>query len=328
MKITLPHMFPKTPDPALVRSISRVTWVGAWVNLALIVAKGLGGWWAGSRVLIADAAHSLSDLLTDLVILVGVRYWAAPADPDHPYGHRKIETLVTMSIGLILAGVGLILAYGAIKALSLAIDQPLAGPPPSAIGPAVWTALAVALASIASKEWLYRWTAARGTALKSSALVANAWHHRSDALSSIPSCIALGGWAAGAHLHRNLWYLDPVGTVVVAVMIIAAGRDIVKPTLGTLLDASAGRRLDAAIGEAVAATPGVMSRHKLRTRFLGPDAAEVNLHILVDGNLTVADGHRIAADVKYRLLALAVPGLETRIVDVLVHIEPAEPGRS
>ena len=326
MKIALPPLFghSRPPDQALVRSISKATWVGVWVNLALVVAKGFGGWWAGSRVLIADAVHSLSDLATDAVILVGVRYWEAPADAGHPFGHRKIETLVTLSIGLILAGVGLILAYGAIKALAQAAGRPPAGP--MAIGPAVWTALAVALASIASKEWLYRWTAARGTALKSSALVANAWHHRSDALSSIPSALTLGGCAAGAHLGQNLWYLDPVGTVVVSVMIIAAARDIVKPTLGTLLDASAGRKLDAAIRKTAADTPGVLSGHKLRTRFLGPYAAEVNLHILVDGGLTVADGHRIASDVKYRLLALTIPGLDTRIVDVLIHIEPGEPG--
>jgi cation diffusion facilitator family transporter len=228
--------------------------------------------------------------------------------------------MVTLSIGLVLAGVGLFMAYGAIKALSpTAVRLPAWRP---STGPAVWAALAVALASIASKEWLYRWTAARGTALKSSALVANAWHHRSDALSSIPSALTVGGCAAGAHLGLNLWYLDPVGTVVVAVMIIAAAWNIVKPTLNTLMDASADRRLGAAIHETVAATPGVMSGHKLRTRFLGSGAAEVNIHILVDGGLTVAEGHRIAADVKYRLLDLAVPNLETRIVDVLIHIEP------
>ena len=303
-------------DQYLVKSISRVTWVGVWINLSLIAAKGLSGWWAGSRVLIADAVHSLSDLVTDIVILVGVRYWAAPADSDHPYGHRKIETLVTLSIGLSLAGVGLVLAYGAIKALSQTADTR------PAAGLAVWTALVVALASIVSKEWLYRWTAARGTALKSSALLANAWHHRSDALSSIPAAIALGGCAAGEYLGRDLWYLDLVGTVVVAVMIIAAAWGIFKTTLDTLLDASAGRKLSAAIRETVDATPGVLSGHKLRTRFLGPDAAEVNLHILVDGNLTVTEGHMIAADVKYRLLALSLPGLGTRIVDVLIHIEP------
>jgi len=306
------------PDKDLVKSISRVTWVGVWVNLVLVAVKGLSGWWAGSYVLIADAVHSLSDLVTDIVILVGVRYWAAPADSGHPYGHRKIETMVTLSIGLILAGVGLFLAYGAIKALSQAVDRPPAGL-------ALWTALAVVLIAIVSKEWLYRWTAARGTVLKSSALLANAWHHRSDALSSIPTAIALGGCAAGAYLGRDLWHLDLVGTVVVAVMIIATAWGIVKPTLDTLLDASAGRKLDAAIRETAAATPGVLSGHKLRTRFLGPDAAEVNLHILVDGSLTVTEGHRIAADVKYRLLALTVPDLGTRIVDVLIHIEPGEP---
>ncbi|MDR2726227.1 MAG: cation diffusion facilitator family transporter [Candidatus Adiutrix sp.] len=312
----------QAPDEALVKSISQVTWVGLWVNLALIVAKGLGGWWAGSRTLLADAVHSLSDLITDGAVLVGVRYWAAPADADHPYGHGKIETLVTLVIALALALVGVSMAYGSLAALYRAAAAPATKS--LAATTATWAALGVALVSIASKEFLYRWTAARGAALKSSALVANAWHHRSDALSSIPPVITIGAGAAGARQGHDLWFLDPVGTVVVAVMLIAVSFKMARPALSTLLDASAGRRLSAAIREAAAATPGVLSGHKLRTRFLGPDAAEVNLHILVDGGLTVADGHRIAADVKYRLLALTVPGLETRIVDVLIHLEPGE----
>jgi cation diffusion facilitator family transporter len=305
-----------------------VTWVGVWVNLFLIAAKGLAGWWAGSRTLLADAVHSLSDLATDVVVLVGVRYWAAPADAEHPYGHRKIETLVTLIIALSLVLVGLFLTYGALQALAKAAIEPPTEPP--AITAAIWTALAVALVSIVSKEILYRWTAAHGAALKSPALVANAWHHRSDALSSIPTAMTIGAGAAGAWQGRNLWFLDPVGTVVVAVMIIAAAWKLARPALATLLDAGVDRKLSAAIRETVVATPGVLSGHNLRTRFLGSDAAEVNLHILVDGGLTVADGHKISADVKYRLLALTVPGLETRIVDVLIHIEPGEdagPGR-
>jgi cation diffusion facilitator family transporter len=310
-------------DQDLVNSISRVTWAGVWVNLFLIVAKGFGGWGAGSRTLLADAVHSLSDLATDAAVLVGVRYWAAPADADHPFGHGKIETLVTLIIALALALVGLILAYGALAALDRAAAAPPTGPP--AVTPATWVALTVALVSIVSKEILYRWTAAWGATLKSSALVANAWHHRSDALSSIPPVITIGAGAAGSWQGYDFWFLDPVGTVVVAAMLTAVAWKVARPALGTLLDASAGRKLSTAIRETVTATPGVLSGHKLRTRFLGPDAAEVNLHILVDGNLTVAVGHQIAADVKYRLLALTIPGLETRIVDVLIHIEPGEP---
>lgn len=323
MKV-LPFSEGRPLDQALVRSISRVTWAGVWVNLVLIAAKALGGWWVGSHTLLADAAHSLSDLFTDAVVLVGARYWAAPADADHPYGHGKIEILVTLVIALALALVGLFLAYGALQALSRAAFEPPAGP--RAVTPATWAALAVALVSIAAKEILYRWTTAWGAALKSPALVANAWHHRSDALSSIPPVITIGAGAAGAFQGRDFWFLDPVGTVVVAVMLMAAAWKVARPNLGPLLDASAGRKLSAAIRETMAATPGVLSGHKLRTRFLGADAAEVTLHIQVDGRLSVAEGHRIAAEVKYRLLALAVPGLETRVVDVLIHVEPGEPG--
>jgi len=313
-------------DRALVQSISRVTWAGVWVNLVLIAAKGWGGWWVGSRTLLADAVHSLSDLFTDAVVLVGAHYWAAPADADHPYGHGKIETLVTLVIALALALVGLFLACGAMEALYRAAFKPSAGPAP--VSPATWAALAVALVSIAAKEILYRWTTAWGKALKSSALVANAWHHRSDALSSIPPVVTIGVGAVGAFEGRDFWFLDPLGTVVVAVMLMAAAWKVARPNLGPLLDASAGRKLNAAIRESMAATPGVLSGHKLRTRFLGADAAEVTLHIQVDGRLTVAEGHRIAAEVKYRLLALAVPGLETRVVDVLIHVEPGEPGEA
>jgi cation diffusion facilitator family transporter len=325
MKITLLFGGHQTWNQDLVKSISRVTWVGASVNLLLIVAKVLGGWWAGSHTLLADAVHSLSDLATDIVILVGVRFWTAPADADHPFGHGKIETLVTLIIALALALVGIFMAREALLALSRAAVEPPSEPP--AITPATWAALFIALVSIAAKETLYRWTAAWGATLKSSALVANAWHHRSDALSSIPPVITIGFGAAGAFQGQNFWFLDPVGTVVVAVMIIATAWKVARPALGTLLDASAGRKLVRAIRETMSTTPGVISGHKLRTRFLGPNAAEVNLHILVDGKLTVAVGHKIAADVKYRLLALHLPGLETRIVDVLIHIEPGEPNK-
>ena len=308
----------QAPNQSVVRSISRVTLVGALVNVILIAAKAVFGLWSGSRTLLADAVHSFSDLITDVVVLVGIRYWTAPADAGHPYGHGKIETLITLSIALSLASVGLFMAVGSLRILSLAAVNPPAGI--QSVTPAIWAALAVALLSIVSKEILYRWTAAWGVTLKSSALVANAWHHRSDALSSIPPVITIGAGAAGAHLGHNLWFLDPVGTVVVAVMILAAAWKIARPTLGILLDASAGRRLNAAIRETVAATPGVLSGHKLRTRFLGPGAVEVNLHILVNGALTVQEGHHIAADAKYRLLALTIQ--EIRIVDVLIHIEP------
>ncbi len=309
-----------TLDQTAVRDIYRVTWAGVIGNIILILAKAGGGWWSGSGTLLADAIHSLSDLATDAIVLVGVRYWAAPADEHHQYGHRKIETMATLTIGLFLALVGLVLGWRAVLSLSLVAKGDVANPLAATL--ATWVALIVSLASIITKEILYRWTMSRGLTLGSPALLANAWHHRFDALSSIPPVITIGVGVVGASLGHNFWYLDPVGTVVVAVMLLAAAWEISCSTLATLLDASADHKLCAVIHAAVAETSGVLAVHKLRTRFLGSGAVEVNLHILVDGQITVTAGHLIAAQVKYRLLSLTIPEVGVRVVDVLVHVEP------
>lgn len=309
-----------TLDQEAVRDISRVTWAGVIGNIILILAKAGGGWCSGSSTLLADAIHSLSDLITDAIILVGVRYWAAPADEHHQYGHRKIETMATFTIGLFLALVGLVLGWRAVLSLSSVVKGDVATPLVTTL--ATWVALVVSLVSIITKEILYRWTMSRGLTLGSPALLANAWHHRFDALSSIPPVITIGVGAVGASMGRNFWYLDPVGTVVVAVMLLAAAWEISCSTLATLLDVSADRKLYIAIHAAVDEISGVLAVHKLRTRFLGSRAVEVNLHILVDGQVTVTAGHLIAAQVKYRLLSLTVPEAGARVVDVLVHVEP------
>ncbi len=316
--------------PPRVREISRVTWVGAAANIALITLKAAGGLLAGSTALLADGVHSLSDLATDVAVLVGVRYWSAPADASHPHGHRKIESIITVCIGAALAAIGLGLAWEAVAALSAAFAggggaggaQRLA----PAGSPAYWLALAAAALSIVTKEMLYRWTARKGAELGSPALVANACHHRSDAASSVPPLLVLAGDAAGGRMGVSLWFLDPVGTIAVCVMLLQAAWAVAHPELAALLDSSADRRLCSDIRKATLGTRGVIDAHRIRTRVICSNAAAVDLHIVVDRNLSVERGHGIASEVERRILALGPPGGKgTRAVDVVVHVEPGEP---
>lgn len=312
-------------DQESVAEVKHVTWVGVFVNVGLAIVKFAGGILAKSNVLMADAVHTLSDLATDMAILIGVRFWSAPPDASHPHGHRKIETLVTLAIGIALALVGIGLGYEAISVLSDAI---LHGKTPASKTAALnWTTLAamlVALVSIVSKEFLYRWTAGKGKAIGSSALVANAWHHRSDAVSSIPPLVTLGLEFVGSRFGYQLWFLDPIGTVCVCIMLLQAAWEVMEPTFASLLDASADRRLCSDIRKTVLGTDGVIDTHRIRTRVICANAVEVDLHVLVDKALSVERGHAIATSVMDRLLALdALEG--PKIVDVLVHVEPGNP---
>ena len=316
---------PLTSAENKATQVAQATWVGVALNIALTILKAIGGTMAGSRALMADAIHSLSDLATDGAILVGVRYWTAPADEYHPYGHQKIETLVTMAISLALGGLALALGYEAVAHLVAVLTNPGNQEAPTNITKtATWVALSAAIISIVSKEILYRWTVAKGKKLKSPALIANAWHHRSDAFSSIPPLIAIGGEALGANLGYNLWYLDPLGTLVVCALLLHAAWTILKPALSTLVDTGADQILSQAILEAVLNTPGVCATHKIRTRHIGPDEVAVDLHILVDGRISVTQGHDLASEVKRNILNLCPSETSSQAVDVIVHVEPVE----
>lgn len=298
------------------REVSRVTWIGLFVNVFLTIGKFLAGVFGNSSALVADAAHSLTDLATDAAILIGARYWAAPADDSHPYGHRKIETMVTFIIGAVLALAGLGLGWSAIDSVVGYLESQHSGnhkPAPEKV------ALLMALLSVVAKEILYRWTARRGTDLKSTALLANAWHHRSDAFSSIPVVLAVGGAEVGEFFGKDLSYLDPLGALVVCVLVVQSAWHIVKPTLGLLLDEGADAALREKIIGIVSATPGVRAWRNLRTQQLGPHAVKVDIEVHVDRDITLVQGHDIAREVKYRLM----DGLSV-VVDVMVHIEPVD----
>ena len=311
------------PEETLLEGVRRVTWVGLACNIVLTIVKAAIGFAAASQALMADAAHSLSDLATDIIVLAGVRYWAAPADAGHPHGHRKMETLVTLAIGMAVGVVGVGIGYAALVSLHGLPPGAEAGSPEGASRPAgdgvrIAAALA-ALLSVVAKEWLYRWTVREGRRLKSSAVIANGWHHRTDALSSAPVLVAIISSLIAGRLGYSLDFLDPVAAVVVAAMIAHAAFVIIKGAASTLLDAGAAKSQTMRMMLLALETPGVSGVHALRTRWLGQGSLAVDMHILVDNNITLQQAHEIASHVEERLER----GMD-EVVEVMVHLEPAE----
>jgi cation diffusion facilitator family transporter len=303
MSAAQPSIPPPHPVPQAGHAgeVYRVTVLGLVVNLALTAGKFVAGVMASSQALVADGVHSLSDLSTDIAVLVGVRYWSAPADEDHPYGHGRIETLISLFIGAALAAVGVGIAWRALVTL-MEPHRTVPG----------WAAFAVACASIVSKEIVYRWTVRVGRRVKSPAVIANAWHHRSDAFSSVPVAVAV----VAARVWPDWAFLDHIAALIVTAMILQAAWEIARPALGQLIDAGATADQRDALLRLARETQGVRTAHRLRTRHIGT-GLQVDLHVLVDPDLTVRQGHDIADAVKARLLS---DGEE--IVDVLVHVEP------
>jgi len=287
--------------PAASAEVRRVTLWGLATNLGLAAVKFLFGFLGHSQALVADAVHSLSDSITDIVVLIGVSYWNAPADEQHPYGHARIETMITATIGILLGAVGIGIGYYAIAGIN---EKDVIQPG--------WIALAAACLSIVVKEALYQWTIYVGRRVRSSALLANAWHHRSDALSSMPVAVAV----LGTRLWPSWGFLDHIAAVIVCVLILHAAWKIAWPAVRQLSDVGAADEQRRAILKMAMETEGVRSVHALRTRYLGP-GLQIDLHVLVDPDLTVREGHDIAGAVKRRLLA---EGPE--VLDVLVHVEP------
>jgi cation diffusion facilitator family transporter len=281
--------------------VSHVGWVGLLCNLVLAAAKAAAGVFGHSQALLADALHSLTDSVTDIAVILGVRYWTAPADEDHPHGHGRIETLVTVVIGLAIGGVSIGMGTEAIRGLR---DGPETAP--------TGIALAVALVSIAVKEVLYRWTAKVGREVRSPALEANAWHHRSDAISSIPAALAV----AVTLIDPEWAVVDRVGAVVVCLLILQASWRILRPSVDQLIDAGAPATDRRRIEELALQVDGVEAAHAVRTRYVGSDLA-VDLHVEVDGGLSVGEGHAIAVAVRRKLVDEG-----PNVTDALVQIEP------
>lgn len=283
------------------REVRRVTWIGLTGNILVSGLKLVVGILGSSQAVVADAVHGISDITTDVAVLVGVRYWSPPPDECHPYGHRRIEAIVTVGIGAVLGAAGLLIAYRGIASVREEhIRQP------------GLIAVIGALVSIVTKEIMYRWTHAVGKRIGSSAVCANAWHHRSDALSSIPAALAV----AVAALKPELSFVDHMGAVVVAMFIIHASWKIMKPALVELSDTGAPGHVTAHICEVVVATDEVIGVHKVRTRRMGPGLM-VDLHITVDGGMSVTQGHDVSESVKQRIKEQVKD-----VIDVVVHLEP------
>lgn len=288
-------------NPAVADRIRFVGWVGLFTNLALAAIKMAAGTLGHSHAVVADAIHSLSDLATDIALLAGVHFWSKPADERHPHGHERIETLVTMLIGASLGGVALGLMWDAIA--SRQGDQVLTPTP---------VALAAAVLSLVIKEILYRWTVAEGQKVDSPALIANAWHHRSDALSSLPAAVAV----AVAVVEPRYAFVDRIGALVVCVFILFAAKKILTPALSQLIDTGAPREDRRRLRTLALDVAGVEDVHAIRTRYVGPNLV-VDMHVEVNASLSVEEGHAIGEAVVERLLAHG-----PRVADVLVHVEP------
>jgi cation diffusion facilitator family transporter len=291
-------------DTEQARAVRRVTWGALVTNMVITAAKFAAGILGSSQAVVADAVHGASDSVTDVAILIGVKYWSAPADEKHPHGHRRIETLMSAAIGFVLVIVAVGIVWHAIETLPEQHEKPPG-----------WVAFAAAVVSILGKEALYQWTAAVGRRIKSPAVVANAWHHRSDGLSSIPAALAV---LAARLLGREWIFIDHVGAVVVSLFILRAAWRIVKPALGELVDVGASPKEMEEIREVAMRTEGVLEVHQVRTRYSG-SSLQVDLHIRVDAEMSVREGHEISEAVRRRLMAEG-PG----VLDVVVHLEPHE----
>lgn len=286
--------------------IARVTLTGSVVNLLLMCLKAVAGVAGNSAAMISDAVHSLSDFVTDIVVLIFVRVSSRPQDNDHDYGHGKYETIATLFIGLALAAAAVgILVSAAQKLASWIKGEDL--PAPGML--ALWAALI----SIVVKEALYHYTRIKGKRLNSPAMVANAWHHRSDALSSIGAATGIGG----AILLGDRWtVLDPLASIVVSAMLVKVALDLLGPCFRELTDSSLPTNTENEMLAIISSVKGVKDPHNLRTRRVGNlIAAEV--HIRLDGNLSLSEAHEKASEVE-RLFRQRF-GAQSHII---VHMEP------
>jgi len=288
------------------KQIYRVTLLGMFVNMTLFVFKLVAGIIGRSGAMIADAVHSASDFATDIVVLAFVRISAKPRDDDHDWGHGKYETLASLIIGVALFAVGVeILVDSAEKIGAVVAGKTL--PRPGVV------AMVAAVVSIVAKEALYQYTMRVGRKLDSPSVIANAWHHRSDALSSIGALLGIGC----AYFLGEKWRIaDPIAAIVVAALIIKVAYDLCRTALAELLEKSLSREVEDEILGIISATPNVYKPHNLRTRRIGANIA-IEVHIRVDGSMTVHDSHEISRDIEQALRDRF--GNQTAVA---IHVEP------
>ncbi len=277
----------------------RITWVSVGVNIVLTAMQIAVGWIANSQALIADAMHTLSDIVADAFVLVANRKGAEAADAEHPYGHGRYETAASLVLGLILAGTGAGILVSAATRL-----QDIGSLPPVGVA-AIWAALI----TLAAKEGLFRYMLAVAERLRSPMLMANAWHARADALSSLVVAVGIAGALLG------FGFADAVAAIIVGAMIVKAGARFAWDAIRELIDTGLSAEEVAAIRATIAETPGVLSMHELRTRRMAHQVL-VDAHVQVNPRISVSEGHRIAESARRRVLAS-----HPEVLDVLVHVD-------
>lgn len=291
------------------REIQKVTLVGSAGNIALMIFKFIAGFVGHSSAMIADAVHSLSDFVTDIIVLVFVSVSAKPQDRSHDYGHGKFETIATFFIGLALiaAAIGIIVS-GVMALIDWAGGADLKAPGQLAL----WAALL----SIVVKEVLYQYTVYKGKRLNSQAVVANAWHHRSDAFSSIAAAIGIGG----SILLGDRWtVLDPIASIVVGSFLVNVAMGLLRTSISELTEGSLPQETEQEIEDIITSFPEISEPHNMRTRRIGNHIA-IEAHIRMDGNMPLRDVHNITSQVEHRLKERF--GNETHIT---LHMEPVKP---
>lgn len=291
------------------KKAARVTWVGFFTNLILSAAKIVAGVVGRSSAMVADGIHSLSDFVTDFIVIIFIKISAKNEDSDHPYGHGKFETFATMLISFAL----FIVAIGIFYSGSVKIYEVLNG---RTIERPTYLALIMAAVSIVVKEGLYWYTIIIGRKIESPAVIANGWHHRSDAFSSIGTLIGISG---AMFLGERWRILDPITSVIVGIFIIGVAYKLARPSIQELLEMSLPQEIEQNIEQKIQATPGVITFHHLRTRKNG-NAFIIDMHIKVDARSSIVEAHDIATHVENNLKAAF--GKHTQ---VNVHIEPYQP---
>ncbi len=284
------------------REIRKVTLIGSVIDFLLAVLKLVVGFLAQSQALIADGVHSLSDLATDFVVLYAAKHSSRAADESHPYGHGRFETIATVALGVALMLVAAGIAWDAVERLFH---------PEQLMQPGL-LALVVAVISVLAKEWIFHYTKRVADRLRSPMLAANAWHSRTDAVSSLIVIVGVGGTVAG------LPYMDAIAAAGVALIIAWIGWDLAWHGVRELVDTGLEEEQLTAIRRTIQEVDGVQGLHSLRTRRVGADAL-VDVHVLVEPHISVSEGHQIGEAVRIRLLQ----GHE-EINDVLVHIDPED----
>lgn len=288
------------------KEIYKVTLIGGATNVILLLFKFIAGIMGHSAAMVADAVHSLSDFVTDVIVIVFIRISSMPKDKTHDYGHGKYETLAMSIIGMALLFVAIGIVYNGMMSIKAWMDgQQLEAPGTLAL----WAALL----SIVLKEAVYRYSVAKARQLNSQAVEANAWHHRSDALSSIGTAVGIGG---AIFLGQHWTVLDPIASLIVGLFIIKVAILLLRDAIGDLMERSLPEEVETEILQLAASIPGVAEPHDLRTRRIGNHYA-IELHILMDGNISLSEAHDKATEIEELLKEHY--GADTHIA---VHVEP------